>query len=137
MADRPDVSALLDGLDPYAPYELWLSNLVRPALAQPSDATPAPLRPSALTASARAIVDGQRTTILALVNPTADDAVENAARLRRNLTDGSLDGQPWSDRFASWTVTAGGRLTLAVIDEGDHPPASLAELDQLWRSAPP
>jgi hypothetical protein len=137
LADRVDVGAVLDGLEPYAPYEVWLTNEMRLTSVPQPESIPAPLRPSILMASARAMIDGHRATIVALVHRTTDDADENARRLQRNLTDGSLDGQPWSERFESWTVATDGPLVLAVIDEGEHRPAGLPELDQLWRSEPP
>ena len=127
---------MLAGLEPYAPDELWLTNQMRPTL-------PAARRDPSTTAAQHP--HGQRPslhrratdTIIALAHTTADDAIENARRLQRNLTDGSLDGQPWNERFESWTITTDGLLTLAVISEGNHPPPGLPELDQLWRSIPP
>ena len=99
--------------------EMWrLTDEVADEVLAPLREVPAPLRASALRASAHAIVDGQQVTIFVLVHADAADAAENAARLERNLSEGGFGGQPWRERFESWTVTADGPLVTAVIRGG-------------------
>jgi hypothetical protein len=136
LADRPDVVALLTALDPYAPYDLRLTNEPWPMLDELADAVPAPLRPYALAASAHAMIDGQRTTIVTFLHHAAGDADDNARRLERNLSDGTFNGQPWSELFESWTVTADGPLVIAEINEATDTPARSAAIHELFRSQP-